>query len=66
MEARKKQRNDNRQAGTPKLMEEDRRDANNEVRQHVMATPRLVHKADTFKKMKDMLQSVNKHDNVGS
>ena len=66
MEDRKKQRNDNRQAGTPKLMEEDRRDANNEVRQHVMATPRLVHKADTFKKMKDMLQSVNKHDNVGS
>jgi len=66
MEARKKQRNDNRQAGTPKLMEEDRRDANNEVRRHIMATPRLVHKADTFKKMKDMLQSVNKHDNVGS
>jgi len=66
MEDRKKQRNDNRQAGTPKLMEEDRRDANNEVRRHIMATPRLVHKADTFKKMKDMLQSVNKHDNVGS
>ena len=66
MEDRKKQRNDNRQAGTPKLMEEDRRDANNQVRRHIMATPRLVHKADTFKKMKDMLQSVNKHDNVGS
>lgn len=66
MEARKKQRNDNRQAGTPKLMEEDRRDANNEVRRHIMATPRLVHKADTLKKMRDMLQSVNKHDNVGS
>ena len=66
MEDRKKQRNDNRQAGTPKLMEEDRSDANNEVRRHIMNTPRLVHKADTLKKMKSMLQSVNKHDNVGS
>ena len=66
MEDRKKQRNDNRQAGTPKLMEEDRRDANNEVRRHIMATPRLVHKADTLKKMKAMLQSVNRDDDGGS
>ena len=66
MEARKKQRNDNRQAGTPKITENNIRDANNEVRRHIMSTPRLVDKADTLKKMKSMLQSVNKHDNVGS
>ena len=66
MEARKKQRNDNRQAGTPKITEDNIRDANNEVRRHIMSTPRLVHKADTFKKMKAMLQSVNRDDDGGS
>lgn len=66
MEARKKQRNDNRQAGTPKITEDNIRDANNEVRRHIMSTPRLVHKADTLKKMKSMLQSVNRDDDGGS
>lgn len=61
MEARKKQRNDNRQAGTPKITEseESRREQNDKDREERVATPR-PHTARTIEGMRYRLQSVKK------
>jgi len=58
MEARKKQRNDNRQAGTPKIMEE-RREENDKVRMARVATPR-PHTPETIQAMRHRLETVKK------
>ena len=58
MEARKKQRNDNRQAGTPKIMEE-RREENDKVRMARVATPR-PHAPETVQAMRHRLENVKK------
>ena len=58
MEARKKQRNDNRQAGTPKIMEE-RREENDKVRMARVATPR-PHAPETVQAMRHRLETVKK------
>ena len=61
MEARKKQRNDNRQAGTPKITEseESRREQNDKDREERVATPR-PHTAKTLEGMRYRLQSIKK------
>lgn len=59
MEARKKQRNDNRQAGTPKIMEEERREENDEARMARVATAR-PHNPETVEGMRHRLQVVKK------
>lgn len=59
MEARKKQRNDNRQAGTPKIMEEDRREANDKAREERVATAR-PHTPESVEGMRYRLQSIKK------
>jgi len=61
MEDRKKQRNDNRQAGTPKITEseESRREQNDKDREERVATPR-PHTAKTLEGMRYRLQSVKK------
>lgn len=58
MEARKKQRNDNRQAGTPKIMEE-RREENDKVRMARVATAR-PHSPESVEGMRHRLQTVKK------
>lgn len=58
MQARKKQRNDNRQAGTPKIMEE-RREENDKVRMARVATPR-PHAPETVQAMRHRLETVKK------
>ena len=58
MEARKKQRNDSRQAGTPKIMEE-RREENDKVRMARVATPR-PHAPGTVQAMRHRLENVKK------
>jgi starvation-inducible DNA-binding protein len=61
MEARKKQRNDNRQAGTPKITEseESRREENDKEREARVATPR-PHTPKGVEAMRYRLQSVKK------
>ncbi len=61
MEARKKQRNDNRQAGTPKITEseEGRREENDKVRMARVATPR-PHAPETVQAMRHRLEAVKK------
>ena len=61
MEARKKQRNDNRQAGTPKITEseESRREENDKVRMARVATPR-PHAPETVQAMRHRLETVKK------
>jgi starvation-inducible DNA-binding protein len=61
MEDRKKQRNDNRQAGTPKITEseEDRREKNDKEREMRVATPR-PHTSNDLEGMRYRLQAVKK------
>lgn len=57
--ALKKQRNDNRQAGTPALSENDRREANDRAREARVATPR-PNVPRTLETMRHRLQVIQK------
>jgi hypothetical protein len=61
MEDNKKKRNDNRQAGTPKITEseEDRREKNDKEREMRVATPR-PHTSNDLEGMRYRLQAVKK------
>ena len=59
MEQRKQERNAKRQAGTPKLTEEDKREANDKAREERTATPR-PHAPETVEAMRHRLQTIKK------
>ena len=59
MQKRKEERNAKRQAGTPKLAEEDRREANDKAREARVATAR-PNTPETVEGMRHRLQTVKK------